>query len=166
MSRFTGIFAAFVILLGAIHSPAAAQDKSLTVFAAASMKNALDEIDAAYTTKTGTKIVVSYGPSSGLAKQLKENLTGEDVREGLTAVISAKLTDPQFEGQTAWQTPLVTIAERYRKMRQAPRTDARGETIRPVACMNCGTVCAGVFEPRPGDWGRRRLPVQLRSLRN
>jgi pyruvate formate lyase activating enzyme len=33
-------------------------------------------------------------------------------------------------------------------------------------CPGCGTVCAGVFEPRPGDWGRRRLPVQLRSFRN
>jgi molybdate transport system substrate-binding protein len=72
MSRLTGIFAAFVILLGAIHSPAAAQDKSLTVFAAASMKNALDEIDAAYTAKTGVKIIVSYAASSALAKQIEQ----------------------------------------------------------------------------------------------
>jgi pyruvate formate lyase activating enzyme len=33
-------------------------------------------------------------------------------------------------------------------------------------CPGCGAVCAGIFEPRPGDWGRRRLPVQLRSFRN
>jgi molybdate transport system substrate-binding protein len=72
MSRLTGIFAAFVILLGAIHSPAAAQDKTLTVFAAASMKNALDEIDAAYTAKTGVKITVSYAASSALAKQIEQ----------------------------------------------------------------------------------------------
>lgn len=46
-----------------------------------------------------TKIVNEYGQSS---KTLKENekLSGEDVREGLTAVISVKLTEPQFEGQT------------------------------------------------------------------
>jgi pyruvate formate lyase activating enzyme len=28
-------------------------------------------------------------------------------------------------------------------------------------CLRCGTACAGVFEPRPGDWGRKRLPVRL-----
>ena len=72
MYRLNGIFAAFVILLGAIHSPAAAQDKTLTVFAAASMKNALDEIDAAYTAKSGVKVVASYAASSALAKQLEQ----------------------------------------------------------------------------------------------
>ncbi len=42
-----------------------------------------------------------YARARGLLKEGKDdNLTGEDVREGLTAVISAKLTDPQFEGQT------------------------------------------------------------------
>jgi molybdate transport system substrate-binding protein len=72
MYRLNGIFAAFVILLGAALSPAAAQDKTVTVFAAASMKNALDEIDAAYTAKTGTKITVSYAASSALAKQIEQ----------------------------------------------------------------------------------------------
>src|ERR1700712_2818365 len=72
MSRLAGTLAAFVILLGAIWSPAQAQDKSLTVFAAASMKNALDEVDAAYTAKTGIKIVASYAASSALAKQIEQ----------------------------------------------------------------------------------------------
>ena len=72
MFRITGFSAAFLVLLGATYSPATAQDKVLTVFAAASMKNALDDIDAAYTAKSGVKIVVSYGPSSGLAKQLEQ----------------------------------------------------------------------------------------------
>ena len=44
MYRSTGIFTALVLLIGALCSPAAAQDKALTVFAAASMKNALNEI--------------------------------------------------------------------------------------------------------------------------
>ena len=72
MSRFTGIFVAFVILLGAALSPAAAQDKTVTVFAAASMKNALDDVDAAYTRKTGIKVVVSYAASSTLIKQIEQ----------------------------------------------------------------------------------------------
>jgi DNA gyrase subunit B len=41
-----------------------------------------------------------YAKARGLLKDKDDNLTGEDVREGLTAVISAKLQDPQFEGQT------------------------------------------------------------------
>src|SRR6266581_840010 len=72
MHRLAGMFAAFIVLLGAIHTPARAQDKALTVFAAASMKNALDEIDAAYTAKAGVKITVSYAASSALAKQIEQ----------------------------------------------------------------------------------------------
>jgi len=47
-----------------------------------------------------TGVLNTYARDKGLLKEKDENLTGEDVREGLTAVISAKLTDPQFEGQT------------------------------------------------------------------
>lgn len=72
MHRLDGIFLAFAISFAAASSPAAAQDKALTIFAAASMKNALDDINAAYTAKTGVKITVSYGPSSGLAKQIEQ----------------------------------------------------------------------------------------------
>jgi molybdate transport system substrate-binding protein len=72
MFRFAGLLTAFVILLGAAVSPAGAEDKTITVFAAASMKNALDEIDAAYTAKTGVKFSVSYAASSVLAKQIEQ----------------------------------------------------------------------------------------------
>jgi DNA gyrase subunit B len=47
-----------------------------------------------------TRTLNKYAREKGLLKEKDENLTGEDVREGLTAVISAKLSDPQFEGQT------------------------------------------------------------------
>lgn len=47
-----------------------------------------------------TRVVNDYGKDNGLFGDLEENLTGEDVREGLTAVISVKHPDPQFEGQT------------------------------------------------------------------
>ncbi|MCZ6552726.1 MAG: DNA topoisomerase (ATP-hydrolyzing) subunit B, partial [SAR324 cluster bacterium] len=46
-----------------------------------------------------TKTINSYGSKNGLFKDLKENLTGEDVREGMMAVISVKHPDPQFESQ-------------------------------------------------------------------
>src|SRR5260370_2507839 len=72
MHRLVGFFVAFTVLLGASYSPAAAEDKTLTVFAAASMKNALDDVDAAYTAKTGVKITVSYAASSALARQIEQ----------------------------------------------------------------------------------------------
>jgi molybdate transport system substrate-binding protein len=71
MNRLAGIVAAFV-LVAAAALPANAQEKTLTVFAAASMKNALDDIDAAYTAKTGVKVNASYAASSALAKQIEQ----------------------------------------------------------------------------------------------
>ncbi|PWT96015.1 MAG: DNA topoisomerase (ATP-hydrolyzing) subunit B [Blastocatellia bacterium] len=47
-----------------------------------------------------TRTINAYAQSSGLAKNFKSSLTGDDVREGLVAVISVKLPQPQFEGQT------------------------------------------------------------------
>ena len=50
---------------------ASAEEKTITVFAAASMKNALDDVDAAYTKKSGVKVVASYDASSALMKQIE-----------------------------------------------------------------------------------------------
>ena len=47
-----------------------------------------------------TRTLNAYAREKGLLKEKDANLTGDDVREGLTAVISVKLADPQFEGQT------------------------------------------------------------------
>ena len=47
-----------------------------------------------------TRTINAIGQSLGLFKDMKENLSGDDVREGLVAVVSVKLSQPQFEGQT------------------------------------------------------------------
>jgi DNA gyrase subunit B len=47
-----------------------------------------------------TRTINAIGQTMGLFKDLKENLSGDDVREGLVAVVSVKLSQPQFEGQT------------------------------------------------------------------
>lgn len=47
-----------------------------------------------------TTLVNKYARDKGILKEKDENLSGDDVREGLTAVISVKLSEPQFEGQT------------------------------------------------------------------
>jgi molybdate transport system substrate-binding protein len=72
MHRLAQFFVAFTLLCASSYSPALAQDKSLVVFAAASMKNALDDADAAYSAKTGIKIAASYAASSTLARQIEQ----------------------------------------------------------------------------------------------
>jgi len=50
--------------------------------------------------KALTNVVNRYARAKGLLKEKEDNLQGEDIREGLTAIVSVKLRDPQFEGQT------------------------------------------------------------------
>jgi DNA gyrase subunit B len=50
--------------------------------------------------KALTNVVNRYARGKGLLKEKDENLAGEDIREGLTAIVSVKLRNPQFEGQT------------------------------------------------------------------
>ena len=47
-----------------------------------------------------TKTFNDYARKNGLLKEKESNLSGEDIREGMTAIISVKIEDPQFEGQT------------------------------------------------------------------
>lgn len=47
-----------------------------------------------------TRVINEYARKNSLLKEKEDNLTGDDIREGLTAIISVKLPDPQFEGQT------------------------------------------------------------------
>ena len=71
MQRLSGLAILFAALF--VVAPSSwAEDQSLIVFAAASMKNALDDIDAAFTSKTGIKIVPSYAGSSTLARQIEQ----------------------------------------------------------------------------------------------
>jgi molybdate transport system substrate-binding protein len=72
MYRLVRILVVLAIAWGLGSLQAAAEDKGLTVFAAASMKNALDDIDTAYSAKAGIKVVASYAASSMLAKQIDQ----------------------------------------------------------------------------------------------
>lgn len=60
------------VTIAAAPRPASAQEKSITVFAAASMKNALDDVNAAFTKQSGVKVVASYAASSALMKQIEQ----------------------------------------------------------------------------------------------
>jgi DNA gyrase subunit B len=85
-----------------------------------------------------------YARSAGLLKEKEDNLEGEDVREGLAAVISVKLRDPQFEGQT--KTKLgnpgiegvvrTTVNERLSHFLEENPTDARQIINKAIAARN------------------------------
>ena len=65
--------------------------------------------------KSLTNTVNRYARENGYLKEKDPNLQGEDIREGLTAIISVKLTDPQFEGQTKAKlgnVPMRSLVER------------------------------------------------------
>jgi molybdate transport system substrate-binding protein len=68
---------AATIAIACVPFAAQAQDKTITVFAAASMKNALDDVDAAFTKQSGIKIVASYDASSALMKQIEGGAPAE-----------------------------------------------------------------------------------------
>jgi molybdate transport system substrate-binding protein len=81
MPRRLAALISAIALVGAMTAPspvALAQDKTLTVFAAASMKNAVDDINAAFAKRSGIRVVASYAASSALMKQI-ENGAPADV---------------------------------------------------------------------------------------
>ncbi|HUG87156.1 MAG TPA: DNA topoisomerase (ATP-hydrolyzing) subunit B [Actinomycetota bacterium] len=64
--------------------------------------------------KALTNVMNRYARTKGLLKEKEENLVGEDIREGMTAILSVKLRDPQFEGQTKTKlgnTPMRSLVE-------------------------------------------------------
>ncbi len=85
-----------------------------------------------------------YARQTGLLKEKEENLEGEDVREGLTAVLSVKLRDPQFEGQTKtklgnpWVEGLVRTAvnEKLFHFLEENPTEARQIINKAIAARN------------------------------
>ncbi len=56
-----------------------------------------------------TNVVNKYARQRNLVKESGDNLTGEDIREGLTAIVSVRMTNPQFEGQTKAKLGNVSI---------------------------------------------------------
>ncbi len=78
LQGFTAALLTMALAIVAWALPAHAQERNLLVFGAASLKNALDDADALYQRETGHKVVVSYGASSTLAKQI-ENGAPADV---------------------------------------------------------------------------------------
>ena len=78
-----------------------------------------------------TRTINDYARGKGLLKEKEENLTGDDIREGLAAVISVKLREPQFEGQT--------------------KTKLGNTEIKGLVESNTNRYLAEFLEERPGE---------------
>jgi DNA gyrase subunit B len=91
-----------------------------------------------------TRTLNDYARKNGLLKEKEENLEGEDVREGLAAVISVKLAEPQFEGQTKtklgnpWVRGLVeqTVNVKLAEFLEESATEAKQIISKAVAARN------------------------------
>jgi molybdate transport system substrate-binding protein len=72
IGRLLGLAAAAALAVGLPHPAARAQGGDIIVFAAASLKNALDAVNEAWQRESGKKVIISYGASSALAKQIEQ----------------------------------------------------------------------------------------------
>ena len=75
--RSAGILLTLLFVLAAVGNHAAAQERKMVVFAAASVKDALDEVNAAFKRAKGTEIVTSYAGSGALVKQIEQGAPAE-----------------------------------------------------------------------------------------
>src|SRR5919198_4852128 len=118
---------------------------------------------------TGT--LNDYARAKGLLKEKEENLEGEDVREGLAAVLSVKLRDPQFEGQTKtklgnpWVRGLVeqTVNSRLAEFLEENPTDARQIIQKAIAARTARQAArkARDLTRRKGALDNASLPGKL-----
>src|SRR5215204_2177249 len=118
---------------------------------------------------TGT--LNKYARDKGRLKEKEENLEGEDVREGLAAVISVKLRDPQFEGQTKtklgnpWVRGLVeqTVNQRLAEFLEENPQDAKQIVSKAVAARNARQAARKAREltRRKGALDNSSLPGKL-----
>jgi DNA gyrase subunit B len=118
---------------------------------------------------TGT--LNKYARDKGLLKEKEENLEGEDVREGLAAVISVKLQDPQFEGQTKtklgnpWVRGLVeqAVNQKLAEFLEENPTDAKQIVSKALAARNARQAARKAREltRRKGALDAGSLPGKL-----
>jgi DNA gyrase subunit B len=87
-----------------------------------------------------TRVINDYARKNGFIKEAEQNLSGDDVREGLTAVVSVKLREPQFEGQTkaklgnpeartAVESVIIDALEEFLEKNPNDARDILGKTI-------------------------------------
>ncbi len=114
-----------------------------------------------------TRTINSYAASKNLTKDLKANLEGDDIREGLAIVVSVKVMDPQFEGQTKTKlgnTEVKGIVESLTNEKLADWFD-RNPTISKMIVQKCvESARARIAARKARDLTRRKTALDSGSL--
>jgi DNA gyrase subunit B len=106
-----------------------------------------------------TTLVNEYAREKGLLKEKDDNLTGDDIREGLTAVVSIKLGEPQFEGQTKTKlgnTEAKTFVQRVVRSQLTDWLDSHPGEAREVVRKSVQAAAARVAARKAREATRRK----------
>ncbi|MHB1533572.1 MAG: DNA gyrase/topoisomerase IV subunit B [Acidimicrobiales bacterium] len=113
--------------------------------------------------KALTTVVNKYARARGHLKEKEENLLGEDIREGLTAIVSVKLRDPQFEGQTKAKLGNVgmrSLVERATNEKLAEWLEEHPTEARQILTKSVQAARARVAARQARDATRRKSPLE------
>ena len=117
--------------------------------------------------KALTNVVNKYARAANLLKEKEENLLGEDIREGLTAIVAVKLRDPQFEGQTKAKlgnVPMRSLVERATNEKLAEWLEENPTEARQVVNKSIQAARARVAARQARDATRRKSALEGAGL--
>jgi DNA gyrase subunit B len=117
--------------------------------------------------KALTNVVNKYARNSNLLKEKEENLAGEDIREGLTAIVAVKLREPQFEGQTKAKlgnVPMRSLVERATNEKLAEFLDENPTEARQIVNKAIQAARARVAARQARDATRRKSALEGAGL--
>jgi DNA gyrase subunit B len=113
--------------------------------------------------KALTAVVNKYARAASRLKDKDENLFGEDIREGLTAIVSVKLRDPQFEGQTKAKlgnVPMRSLVERATNEKLAEWLEQNPSEARQIVTKSIAASRARVAARQARDATRRKSALE------
>jgi DNA gyrase subunit B len=117
--------------------------------------------------KALTNVVNKYARAGNLLKEKEENLLGEDIREGLTAIVAVKLRDPQFEGQTKAKlgnVPMRSLVERATNEKLAEWLEENPPEARQIVQKSIQAARARVAARQARDATRRKSALEGAGL--
>jgi len=114
-----------------------------------------------------TNVVNKYARAKGLLKEKEDNLLGEDIREGLTAIVAVKLRDPQFEGQTKAKlgnVPIRSLVERATNEKLTDWLEEKPTEARQIVSKATQAARARVAARQARDATRRKSALEGAGL--